>query len=203
VNDQTVEPDEVDPTSLTLDERAVGLRRYAKGTYPAEAAAELLIAHDSWLRRDDFIRVCTWALWPSHTPGVPFLGVDWETAADFACNTAGSSGELKMLAIAATIAGQPIIECPVWKGFGDLLMSLDNTNVQIVLEAIAHACGWHEQGVAREVTGRAPFRTDPVRSPEDERYYGQGVDSDVLAVLTRRAEEWHAAARVDDAPEVP
>ncbi|MGH3283204.1 MAG: hypothetical protein ACRDPD_00705, partial [Streptosporangiaceae bacterium] len=33
---------------------AAALRACAAGFYPAEAAAELLIAHASWLRRDDF-----------------------------------------------------------------------------------------------------------------------------------------------------
>jgi hypothetical protein len=152
--DKYVDPDEVDPTLLTLDQRFTGLRAWAKGLYSTEAAAELLIAHDSWLGRDDFLRVCTWALWPSHTPGVPFLGIDWETAAGFPCDTTGSDSELKMLAIAATLAGQPIIECPRWKGFGDLLSSLDNTNTQIVLNAIAHAKGWHEQGHTAVIDGR-------------------------------------------------
>jgi hypothetical protein len=116
---------------------------------------------------------------------VPFLGIEWETAADFSCNTRGSSGELKMLAFAATLAGQPIIPDSTRKGLGDLLIALDDTNTLLVLEAIAHAAGWHERGITREITGHAPYPTTPVRSSADEAMYRRLVAEGLIPPDTR------------------
>jgi ABC-type branched-subunit amino acid transport system ATPase component len=107
------------------------LRACARGLYAAEAAVGMLIAHAAWLDRDDFSQFI------HADPAAEMAAIDW-TAAVTAL-TAGelpsSSGEQKMLRIAASIAGQaPVI-------LGDAITGLDDRNIQILLKAILHASG--------------------------------------------------------------
>ncbi len=59
---------------------AAALRACADGFYPAEAAAELLIAHASWLCRDDF-RDSYADVGTSITDGITVMAtISWPTA---------------------------------------------------------------------------------------------------------------------------
>ena len=63
------------------------MRAWAKGWLPAEAAAELLIAHQGWLEREDFLQVAVEVRWE------PFR--EREIAAvDFAAAAAAVQGVL-------------------------------------------------------------------------------------------------------------
>jgi hypothetical protein len=48
----------IDPATQTVVELVDGLRAGARGSYPSEAAVELLIRHWTWLARPDFLRDC-------------------------------------------------------------------------------------------------------------------------------------------------
>jgi hypothetical protein len=107
------------------------LRACASGIYAAEAAVGMLIAHATWLDRDDFSQFI-------HVdPAGEMAAIDW-TAAITALTADGlpsSSGEQKMLRMAASIAGQaPVI-------LGDAITGLDDRNIQILVKAVLHASG--------------------------------------------------------------
>jgi len=138
-----------DAVALSLDQIATALRAWARGLYPLEAAVELLIAHDTWLRRSDFRRS---ALWISDD-GPILIGVDWAAAGDLAERAPASRSEISMLTVATSLASHH----PAPR-LGDLLSGLDRANVALVLHAIAHTAGWHERGTAALVTGQFPDR---------------------------------------------
>jgi 8-oxo-dGTP diphosphatase len=114
---------------------AAGLRAHARGLYPAEAAAELLIDHAVWLRRDDFTaRFACHAQSPNHTDMVI---IDWPAVitaldtGDLPC----SSGEGRMLRLTASLAhGIPI-------DLRDALTGLDARNINLFRQAVLHANG--------------------------------------------------------------
>ena len=126
-------------TTLPLHQLVAGLRAQAEGAFGAEAAAELLIAHDVWLRRQDFldhlvdqeVRV-RW----DHTSErweEPIVWVDWPAAPRFLDRRACSSSEEKILRLAAELvnvdSGVPL---------GHLLTGLDDRNARLVADAIDH-----------------------------------------------------------------
>lgn len=116
---------------LNVDQLAECLRTSAAGYYPAEAATELLIAHASWLRRDDFVTGCVGY---DHDGATPIAWTDWHTVPAFLARAAYSSSGARILRLAAELegidCGHPLVE---------LLASLDDTNSALVLDAIAHA----------------------------------------------------------------
>lgn len=106
------------------------LRAWAKGDYTHEAATELLIrafggryaaAGQPWVGRGD--------------NGRPWIDFDAIPG-----NIGGASGgERKFLLLVASIAGnKPVV-------LSDVLPGLDRDNLSLVLAAIAHAGGSHEQ----------------------------------------------------------
>lgn len=143
-----------DAIDLTLEQIATGLRAWARGLYPLEAAVELLIAHDIFLRRTDFRRS---ALWIS-ADGPEFIGVDWTAAHDLANRAPASRSEISALNVATSLAGHHLAP-----SLGDLLTAVDMSNVAMVLHAIAHTAGWHERGTAALITGEFPDRNGRVR----------------------------------------
>jgi 8-oxo-dGTP diphosphatase len=114
---------------------AAGLRAHARGLYPAEAAAELLIDHGVWLRRDDLTaRFVQHAQSPSHTDMVI---IDWPAVitaldtGDLPC----SSGEGRMLRLTASLEhGIPV-------DLRDALTGLDARNIDLIRQAVLHANG--------------------------------------------------------------
>ncbi|MGH3287781.1 MAG: hypothetical protein ACRDPD_24300 [Streptosporangiaceae bacterium] len=113
------------------------LRACADGFYPAEAAAEFLIGHASWLYRDDFrdgfvdVGTCI-------TDGTTLMAViDWP-AAITALNDGGlpsSGGERRVLRLAASLAdGIPV-------DLRDAFTGMDAVNVDRAVRAMLHAPG--------------------------------------------------------------
>ena len=112
------------------------LRAHAQGLHCLEAAAELLINHASWLRRDDFLRRFV------HTTSglidaTPMAAINWPEA--IAALDQGrlpcSSGEARMLRLIASLAhGIPV-------DLNDALTSLDESNAELVSHAVMHAAG--------------------------------------------------------------
>src|SRR5260370_8207436 len=83
---------------------AESLRACARGIYPDEAAIELLICHDTFLRRGDFTRHITTG--DHRGNGAAHAAIDWAAAAT--ALDAGalpcSGGERKILRLAASLA---------------------------------------------------------------------------------------------------
>ncbi len=122
---------------MTAQTLPAALRACADGLYALEASVELLIAHARWLDRDDFassfIRTGT-----SITDGITEMAlIDWAAAitalnvGDLPC----SSGEQKMLQLAASLADQ----IPV--SLGAAITGLDDRNIQLLVRAVLHASG--------------------------------------------------------------
>lgn len=116
---------------LDLDQLAGGLRASAAGYYPSEAATELLIAHASWLRRDDFLTACVDY---DHDGSTPIVWIDWAAVPAFLAKAPCSSSEARILRLIAELEGEdtgwPLV---------DLLTGLDDANSRLFLGAIAHA----------------------------------------------------------------
>jgi hypothetical protein len=105
------------------------LRAAAAGIYALEAAAGLIIAHGTWLAREDF------ACFIDYGDGT--AAVDWEAAAATleAGGLPSSGGERRMLMLAASLAGQaPVI-------LGDAITGIDDTNTGLLVKAVIHASG--------------------------------------------------------------
>jgi hypothetical protein len=134
------DPGLIDPQALTFDALAEALRAQAKGAYAAEAVAELLIRHESWLRRHDFVHLIE--VFPSFADtSVLMASVDWEAVSellpatqDAAGDLAASGSERCILAVAASLAGYPSA-LPL----DDLLIGLDDSNGLLVLRSLQHA----------------------------------------------------------------
>ncbi len=114
---------------------------HAKGLFHAEAAVELLIGHQRWLRCDEFVGRFVWV-------GQAMVGdrvlavVDWPAAVK-ALGAGGlpcSRSEGCVLRIAASIAGGVPVD------LGYCLSTLDKTNVGLVVAAVLHANGGRGAG---------------------------------------------------------
>ena len=132
---------------------AAQLRAWASGDYRIEAAVDLLIAHGSWLRRGDFLAACVHVTDPVLAAvGLPARWLDFDEAAHIAqggpASLPASDSELQVLGIAASLA-----DAHHDQSLHDLLTGLDDRNVALVLDALAHAAGWHETNTTYTVTG--------------------------------------------------
>lgn len=112
------------------------LRAHARGLYCLEAAAELLISHAAWLRRDDFLRRFV-HITSGMIDATPMATIDWPEAVaaldqgQLAC----SSSEARMLRLVASLAdGIPV-------DLNDALTSLDESNAELVSHAVMNAAG--------------------------------------------------------------
>jgi hypothetical protein len=128
------------PPRLAL---GTGLRAHAEGFSPGEAAAEMLIGHAVWLRRDDFV-----ARFVDHDPALDGRGmavIDWPAAIN-ALNAGKlpcSSSEASILRLSAGLAeGIPV-------DLRDALTGLDTRNIDLVCQAVRHANGHHRAGNPR------------------------------------------------------
>jgi hypothetical protein len=119
------------------------LRRQSAGLHTAEAAVELVIAHGEWIGRADFLEALV-EVWDAGE----MAAIVWDDVVDFLDEHEASSSAEAILRIAASIAG-----APVGGSLADLLTGLDVRNLGLVLEAIAHAGGWHDRGAQSTVTG--------------------------------------------------
>jgi len=140
-----------DPTAMTVEQLAPLLRAWAAGLYPAEAGVELLIAHRTWLQRRDFILALVDTIDEGWGPGgtvIPMASIDWDRVQAFLTATYGSTSEINILRIAASLAGATIPTSLLV-----MTASLDTTNAALVLDALAHRYGWHEHGTTHTTTG--------------------------------------------------
>src|SRR3954451_3595560 len=133
----------IDPTTLTSEELAPMLRAWASGLFASEAAVELLIAHDVWPRRRDFLFTLVDAVddgWGPPGSVVPMAEIDWDRVEAFLVSAPASRSEISVLRCAASLAGAAV-NGPL----RDATASVDETNSVRILNAIAHRCGWHER----------------------------------------------------------
>ena len=111
------------------------LRAGAAGLYCAEAGAELQIRQRSWLSRSDFAPFIVIAAAAGGQPAT--AAVDWEaaiTALDGGVLPC-SSGERRMLRLAASIAGGIPVD------LAEALTGLDRAGITAAASAVLHAGG--------------------------------------------------------------
>jgi len=124
-----------------IEDLAAALRAHAKGLYHAEAAVELLIGHQRWLRCDQFVGRFVW-VGRALVGGGLLAVVDWPAAVK-AVGAGGlpcSRSEGCVLRIGASIAGGVPVD------LGECLSTLDKYNVGLVVEAVLHANGGRGAG---------------------------------------------------------
>lgn len=111
------------------------LRATSKGIYCDEAAAELLIRHRTWLRRNDF--TTQFIITEVETSGDITAAISWEETitALRAGNLPCSRSEASILRLAASLAGTSPVT------LREVITGLDQANIQLVLNAIRHASG--------------------------------------------------------------
>jgi hypothetical protein len=108
---------------------------WAKGWLPTEAAAELLISHQGWLLREDFLQVAVEVWWE------PFRGrhvaaVDFAAAAEAVQGVLPcSDGERQVLLVAASIAGGIPVD------LREAALCMDAGNAALAARAVCHAAG--------------------------------------------------------------
>jgi len=117
---------------------AESLRACARGIYPDEAAIELLICHDTFLRRGDFTRHITTGEHDHRGNGAAHAAIDWAAAATTALDAGAlpcSGGERRILRLAASLAaGLPA-------DLRDIFTGLDDRNLTLAISAFMHASG--------------------------------------------------------------
>lgn len=124
---------------------AAALRHQARGLHCLQAAAELLITHQSWLHRIDFTTQFIHS-YNGLINGPATATIDWAKAitALQAGQLPCSGGEHRILRIAASLAdGIPV-------DLQDALTGLDATNLDLVAAAILHAGGQQQPPHHRE-----------------------------------------------------
>jgi hypothetical protein len=111
------------------------LRAGAAGLYCAEAGTELLITHRSWLLRGDFEPFIV--IEPAAAGQEMTASVDWDGAVTVleAGGLPCSSGERRVLRLAASIAGGIPVD------LGEALTGLDRAGITAAACAVAHAGG--------------------------------------------------------------
>lgn len=124
-------------STLPLDALAAGLQATAQGPDGEEAAARLVVAHDHWLRRADFVDCLVLTDRERFRP--PVVRIWWQAVPQFAATAECATSERRILRLAASLAGYC---CDSRTGgcepLGDLLSGLDDRNAQLVLDALAH-----------------------------------------------------------------
>ena len=129
-----------------FEDLAEAIRAWAKGWLPAEAAAELLISHRTWLEREDFLQVAVEAGWEP-LRGREVAAVDFAAAAEAVQGVLPcSDGERHVLLVAASIAeGIPV-------DLREAALCMDAVNAARAARAVCHAAGRRVQVVTE--TGR-------------------------------------------------
>ena len=115
---------------------------WAKGWLPAEAAAELLISHQGWLLRQDFLQVAVEVRWEP-CRGREVAAIDLAAAADAVQGVLPcSDGERQVLLVAASIAeGIPV-------DLREAARCMDAVNAARAARAVCQAAGRRVQVVA-------------------------------------------------------
>ena len=130
------------PAADQLTVLSAALRASAAGLYPAEAGAELLTGHRSWLLRPDFTGA--FVTMAPGTGGETLMAViDW-TAAIGMLDAGGlpcGGGERRMLRLAASLAGGIPVD------LGGNLTGLDRGNLAAAATAALRAGGHRDVSV--------------------------------------------------------
>jgi hypothetical protein len=129
-------------SAATVDQVAAGLRAWARGIHPLEAAVELLIRFDGG-------RLLSGS-WVEYDPGRERCWFNAERVGEDAGFLSG--GERRLLLVAASLADPEGAPVPL----GDAVSGLDRDALSLVLAAVAHAGGSHEHsGIEADPAG--PF----------------------------------------------
>ena len=139
-------------------EVAAALSRSARGVYAQEAAVRLLVEHEHWP-----LRLMGEALVDTETEGgVVFAAVRWpDVVGALESRLVASGGERRVLLVAASLGGGVPVD------LGDAVSGLDRENLHLVLAALSHANGSHEQV---ELVGETGGPGGPVQvSPDGPR----------------------------------
>jgi len=136
-------------SDLDLIDVESALLRAAVGDYAVEAAVLLLANSGHWLPRLQAAGLISIALDGEVDDG-PWAAVQWGDL-DRALRTGaitGTGGQLRLLRVAASLAdGQPV-------DLSDLTAGVDRAELTLVLAALAHGAGSHEQSdVVRDDDG--------------------------------------------------
>ncbi len=122
---------------MHTDHLTAALHACAAGFYPLEAGVALLIAHGTFLRRDDFT-----TRFIEHGTSIsdgttPMAAIDWDaaTTALHAGELPCSGGERRILLLSASLGGGIPVD------LRDTVTGLDDRNVARLLAAIRHASG--------------------------------------------------------------
>jgi hypothetical protein len=121
---------------------AAALRAHAKGLYCLQAAVELLIGHQRWLCRDDFVGRFVGLVPGADGPALAM--VSWRAAARAltANRLSCSDSEGCVLRIAASLAEGVAVD------LRECLSTLDGSNIGLVARAVLAAGGRHEAAAA-------------------------------------------------------
>jgi hypothetical protein len=118
-----------------FDDLAAAVRAWAQGWLPTEAAAELLIAHRTWLLREDFLQVAVEAGWDPFRERM-VAAIDFAAAAGAVQGVLPcSDGERQVLLVAASIAGGIPVD------LREAALCMDAANAARAAQAICHAAG--------------------------------------------------------------
>ena len=141
----------LDAARLTPEQLAPMLRAWAAGILASQAAIELLIRHDVWLRRPDFRAALVDAVTDGWGPGgtiQPLAAVDWDGVETYLDTAICSRSDAAVLRLAASLAGVTVQDSLL-----AMTSSLDDVNATLILDALAHRFGWHERGRSHLVDG--------------------------------------------------
>lgn len=118
------------------DTPAEGLRAWAKGLYPLEAATELLIRGGFAQKWRPWVHPCD----DDWTDRQGWHYIDFEHLPEHIGGASG--GERRFLLFAASLSDR--CDLGERERLGDLVSGLDRSKVRLMLAAVAHAAGTHE-----------------------------------------------------------
>ncbi|MEU1601605.1 hypothetical protein ABZ468_55545 [Streptomyces sp. NPDC005708] len=112
------------------------MRVGAAGLYCVVAAVELLIGHERWLHRDDFVAEFVEFV-PGLADGTPMAFIDWRRVVSALADgrLPCSSGEGQLLRLCASLAEGVVVD------LSEALTSLDPPTVSLVAQAVLRAGG--------------------------------------------------------------
>ena len=133
----------LDPARLSAEQLAPMLRAWARGMLATEAAVDLLIRHDVWLRRGDFRAALVDAVddgWGTGGSIEPMAAVEWDGVQTYLGTAVWSRSEAAVLRLAASLAGATLTT-----SLAEMTSGLDDLNAALVLDALARRFGWGER----------------------------------------------------------
>jgi hypothetical protein len=131
-------------TTMPMSNLADLLRAWTAGISSTEAAIELLIAHELWLRRPDFVAACIepYEAYDSQDDDlVPVALIHFEAVPTFVATCQCSASERCILLIVAAIANGIS-----GSQLGEMIVGLDGADAGLVLDAIIRFGGSQERG---------------------------------------------------------